>query len=169
MKYCCINCFDDSYIKELIKSEGVIANCDYCKSKNVKCIEPSELACTFDPLIDIYKPVEDFMMTYDLKRHDGDFIWEKPVEGTTTGIVEYGCDVKQLNEILPLRRNSIVYKDANGESVGVNWKKLVPPLIKQVQNLSVEVDSLNEKIKTLEKKVDKLEKKLTTKNKKTKT
>ncbi|TKC14356.1 RES family NAD+ phosphorylase [Robertmurraya kyonggiensis] len=39
MKKCCSNCFEDSIIKFLFEDLGEVNNCDYCGSRELKCIE----------------------------------------------------------------------------------------------------------------------------------
>lgn len=39
---CCINCFNDSVICNIIKSYGSKGNCDFCSSKNVDVFDISE-------------------------------------------------------------------------------------------------------------------------------
>ena len=77
MSLCCENCFNDLFLKEYIKENGEIGDCDFCNSKNVHCIPPTELADLFWPVVSLFSPVEEFMPMEDLKEWDGDFIWEK--------------------------------------------------------------------------------------------
>jgi len=77
MSLCCINCFADEYLIDYIRENGNRGLCDFCGTKNTKCIEPEELADLFLPVINLYSIVEDFMPLHDLKEWDGDFIWTK--------------------------------------------------------------------------------------------
>lgn len=43
MKYCCINCFENNYIKEYIQKNGERGICDYCKSYNVNIISTKRI------------------------------------------------------------------------------------------------------------------------------
>ena len=74
---CCEKCFNDNYLKEIIKGEGRLDNCDFCGSTEVYCIEPTELADTFSSLVELYSPVEDFMPLHDLKEGYGDQLVDK--------------------------------------------------------------------------------------------
>lgn len=40
---CCTNCFSESEIINFIESEGIIGNCDYCKSRNVSICDVVEV------------------------------------------------------------------------------------------------------------------------------
>jgi hypothetical protein len=63
------------------------------------------------------------------QKADGDYI------DAPNGITEYGVDVMQLAELIPYEQNHLVYRDGDGVPEGINWKKLVPVLIKEIQNL----------------------------------
>jgi hypothetical protein len=77
MDRCCINCFNDEYLKQHIKEEGSPGKCTFCGSRSRYCIEPEKLYDLFQPVMNLYSAWEDFMPTYDMKNRDGDFIWEK--------------------------------------------------------------------------------------------
>ena len=64
---CCINCFNDNFLKDFISKKNEIDNCDYCDSQNVYCIDVETLSCFFDSLIKLYDPVIDFMPLEALK------------------------------------------------------------------------------------------------------
>lgn len=51
---CCSNCFDDEVLKQRIEQEGVIDDCDYCKTRHVACLDASELQSLFVKFLDIY-------------------------------------------------------------------------------------------------------------------
>lgn len=74
---CCEKCFNDSYLKEVIKDEGYLGDCDFCGSTNVLCINPTKLADIFLPLAELYNPVENFMPLHDLKEGYGNHLVEK--------------------------------------------------------------------------------------------
>lgn len=77
MGMCCINCFDDEVLKERIKQEGVIGNCDYCKAKHVACVDASELQSAFKKFLDVYdktirgvyRPEDEDVMDYGQPLH----------------------------------------------------------------------------------------------------
>lgn len=76
MSNCCVECFLDEYLKERIKEEGTLGNCDFCDSKNVYVIGPKELQYYFDPLINLYSAQVEFFPVDLLKECEGRFIWE---------------------------------------------------------------------------------------------
>src|SRR5690625_1773272 len=53
---CCIHCFNDSYIIELIKSEDAISDCDYCGAEETFTIHIEFLTDDFENLFSIYEP-----------------------------------------------------------------------------------------------------------------
>ncbi len=59
--YCCINCFQDRYLKKFILDNGTNDNCDYCSSKKVQCIDTKKLCDFFVPLIETYDFEENFL------------------------------------------------------------------------------------------------------------
>jgi len=75
-KLCCTECFLDEYLKERIKEEGALGNCNFCGSKNVHVIAPKELQYYFDPLINLYSAQVEFYPTDLLKECEGRFIWQ---------------------------------------------------------------------------------------------
>ena len=77
MKHCCIHCFNDDYLKKQIKDRGSPGECNFCGRRSRYCIEPSELAGLFMPVISLYSIWEDFMPLHQLKNSEGEFIWEK--------------------------------------------------------------------------------------------
>ena len=51
---CCMNCFNHQEVKGFIKRTGTIANCTYCRSENVKCIDAFKLHSIFNDLLRSY-------------------------------------------------------------------------------------------------------------------
>lgn len=76
MSNCCIECFLDVYLKERIKEEGTLGNCEFCGCENVYIIDPQELKHYFDPLINLYSAQVEFYPVEKLKECEGRFIWE---------------------------------------------------------------------------------------------
>ena len=76
MSNCCVECFLDEYLKERIKEEGTMGNCDFCESENVYLIDPQELQDYFDPLINLYTAQVEFYPMDLLKECEGRFIWQ---------------------------------------------------------------------------------------------
>lgn len=55
--YCCSNCFSDSFLQNHIKAvSSKDGKCSFCKSNNVKLINPKDLYDKFEPLLDLYTP-----------------------------------------------------------------------------------------------------------------
>lgn len=65
MASCCENCFNDKFLKDYIKVHGSIEDCDYCGSSGVLCIAVSSLTDLFDPVIDLYEPLEKGIHHFD--------------------------------------------------------------------------------------------------------
>lgn len=57
MRNCCENCFKDIYLKEYIRENNEIGNCDYCKSKTVRVISTKEIGTYIRECLD--KAFED--------------------------------------------------------------------------------------------------------------
>lgn len=55
MPNCCINCFKDEYIIELITEHGNEDTCDYCNSADVKCVDVSYLNDDFQVFTTLYE------------------------------------------------------------------------------------------------------------------
>lgn len=53
--YCCSECFSSSYLKEIIKSNLTLGNCDFCGTINVAVYEPKDLALFFQNIFDLYR------------------------------------------------------------------------------------------------------------------
>lgn len=87
MSYCCINCFKDSLIKETIRNENIINNCDFCSSKNV-------------PVIDISKenPVSDMILrlvqTYAVSENENAKLLKESLRDDWD-IFNGGCEIIQ--------------------------------------------------------------------------
>jgi len=101
MGLCCENCFSDQFLKKYIKEKEEIGDCDFCNSKNVYCIPPTELAGLFGPVVSLYSPVEDFMPMEDLKQWDGEFIWDKLQEDWDIFELDYDNQRDLMHEMFP--------------------------------------------------------------------
>jgi hypothetical protein len=77
MSLCCIDCFQDKYLRDNIKEEGERGVCDFCSSKSDYCIEVDALLDFFEPLFKLYEPVENFMPLELLKDYTDEFIYDK--------------------------------------------------------------------------------------------
>lgn len=73
---CCMNCFIDNYILKYIFDNGINDNCDYCGSKNIKCIDVTDLSEIFSPLIETYDPEENFLPADQLGSLHGKYLSE---------------------------------------------------------------------------------------------
>jgi len=75
--YCCDECFNDIFLKQHIRDNGKPGYCDFCRKSSDCCVEPETLQGLFDPLVNLYDVIENFMPLEDLKTWDGEFLWEK--------------------------------------------------------------------------------------------
>lgn len=55
---CCVSCFRDEYLKALIRTEGRIGKCDYCKSSNRYTVSIGEIDHLFERFLTLYEPVQ---------------------------------------------------------------------------------------------------------------
>jgi len=70
MMHCCINCFVDGYLQDIILKLGTTGDCDYCKAKDVPVYDISgtdEISEKIRRLIQIYEPST---------RDNARFLWE---------------------------------------------------------------------------------------------
>lgn len=69
---CCEHCFDTThtYLINFIKERGENGDCEFCESRNVICIESSALQEVFEPLLNIYTDVNEFMPTEAMRELD---------------------------------------------------------------------------------------------------
>ncbi len=58
MSKCCVRCFSDKFLKQLIRREGDLDTCDFCESKRVFCIDCGTLTQLFEPVLKGYEPTE---------------------------------------------------------------------------------------------------------------
>src|SRR5688572_1637167 len=56
-KGCCPKCFDDRRLNGRIGHRGLVGDCSYCGSANVKVVNPSELTDYFQPILEGYELV----------------------------------------------------------------------------------------------------------------
>ena len=62
---CCVACFADDFLSDFIaRNSEMIADCNYCGSREVPRISPERLAPYFEPVLDAYSP-----------RQNGEFLW----------------------------------------------------------------------------------------------
>ncbi len=77
MSICCENCFIDEYLKDYIRENGTLGDCEFCGESGNNCIDTTELRELFEPVVRLYSIVEDFMPAEELRNWDGKFIWDK--------------------------------------------------------------------------------------------
>jgi len=53
---CCSECFTSTYLKDVINSNNILGNCDFCNSQNVSVYNPEELTLFFQNILDLYLP-----------------------------------------------------------------------------------------------------------------
>lgn len=78
-KYCCPNCFGDYELEKNIfpSLDAKTGVCSFCKSIDVKVLEPSLLINSFQPLVEIYKQRSDGKPLIELLKKDW-FLFENP-------------------------------------------------------------------------------------------
>jgi len=54
---CCTECFNDEFLKDYIEKNGSLGNCDYCATKEQKCINVENLSNLFRPLLNVLEPI----------------------------------------------------------------------------------------------------------------
>ena len=60
MKFCCEDCFDNEYIKDYIKKNGELGNCDYTGRLDVLVVSVKELGAYFRLCLDkAYEPIDN--------------------------------------------------------------------------------------------------------------
>lgn len=68
---CCTNCFNDDFLtKQINELSETVGNCDYCKTTNIKIINPGSLNDYFQPLLDLYEINEDGKSIINLLKDD---------------------------------------------------------------------------------------------------
>ncbi len=91
---CCINCFSDKYLADIIKQNSKeIGKCDYCASKKVNIIEPKELNYYFQPLFALYEEVEDGFSLAQLLKDDW-FLFQDLDNENIINLLENILDIK---------------------------------------------------------------------------
>jgi hypothetical protein len=66
---CCENCFESThkFLIDYIREEGEKGACEFCESSNVMCIDASALEGIFEPLLNIYTDVNEFMPSEEMR------------------------------------------------------------------------------------------------------
>ncbi|MEI5988499.1 RES family NAD+ phosphorylase, partial [Dehalobacter restrictus] len=69
---CCIRCFNDPEIKDIVKGCNSLGNCSFCDSKNVNIcdITNTNLKENFERLLDVYCPVKDLDRKFPMDKAD---------------------------------------------------------------------------------------------------
>jgi len=76
--FCCVNCFEDFFLKRHIINCNNVNNCSFCNSTSVYCISPQYLEIFFVPLANLYTSINDFFPSEILKNgYNGEYLWEK--------------------------------------------------------------------------------------------
>ena len=57
-RMCCEECFTDPVLKDFIRENGELEDCEYCDARNVKCVGPEDLEGLFEPVIGLYEMPE---------------------------------------------------------------------------------------------------------------
>ena len=106
---CCENCFKDLFIKGKIKNDGKLGDCNFCSSKKVNCIDPSELEKYFVPVINIYTTDKIKIPDEEVDSIDGLSLWERIDDdwGTFSGITKENRG-NLLNQIRKAEDNELL-------------------------------------------------------------
>jgi hypothetical protein len=69
---CCEYCFDSKhkYLIDFIRNEGERGECEFCGSSDVRCVDAPVLKEVFEPLLNIYTDVNEFMSVEEMKELD---------------------------------------------------------------------------------------------------
>jgi RES domain/HEPN/RES N-terminal domain 1 len=70
---CCVECFNDLFIKKEIIENDKIGNCDYCESEGVFITDVYNLNDLFSKLLEHYHPTEPYEDYHPLIHDAGDF------------------------------------------------------------------------------------------------
>lgn len=70
MPYCCLNCFTDRAIVELIQREGEIRRCSYCNTDEVLSIEPEKLTGLFELVLDCLTVSHEGLEIHEIYRDE---------------------------------------------------------------------------------------------------
>lgn len=113
--YCCPNCFNDEFLASVIKRESQkIGNCDFCNTQNTNIIKPEQLNYYFQPLLDLYEPVEsDGRSIAFLLKNDWMLFIALDMSGTIA-LLELIIENKLDGEFLP--------KKIGDENKILNWQ-----------------------------------------------
>ena len=91
---CCVNCFSDEYLSDIIKqNSNEIGKCDYCSSTKVSIIEPKKLNYYFQPLFSLYEEVEDGFSLAKLLKDDW-FLFQDLDNENIINLLENILDIK---------------------------------------------------------------------------
>lgn len=71
---CCIKCFKEPRIIQVIKAEKTIGDCEFCMSGKVMVIDAVDLRDMFLPLLNLYEPAE--AGTHYFYDSEGDYVYE---------------------------------------------------------------------------------------------
>jgi len=75
----------------MIRKEGELGDCDFCKQKNAKCILPSKLTEHFRPLLEVFRPAEretPVSLDFPLYYYWGIFPQEMLISGAATTLLD---------------------------------------------------------------------------------
>ena len=57
-RMCCEECFTDPVLKDFIRENGELGDCEYCDARSVNCVAPWDLEDLFEPVIGLYEIAE---------------------------------------------------------------------------------------------------------------
>ena len=139
---CCTNCFESSYINDIILRNKTLGKCDYCKSDNTNIYDASELNIFFKGIIDLYEINND-----DGKPLEEQVIIDFPNKVFTKRLIEAKC-VKQL--IINIIQDDITdYQSIIDNRVRLKYTKsdfeevIIKPLAFSWDKFSEEIKTVN--------------------------
>ncbi|QHN65000.1 RES domain-containing protein [Bergeyella cardium] len=165
---CCINCFENQYIKTIIRGKNNIGNCDFCGAQNINIYKASKLDFYFTDILDLFVTDENGDRSigkqitsdyFDHKIFAQELIAKNKVELLISEIIKYyTCDYQHLLDN-PVK---LKFQDEEEEkqSLTLSWDKFSEE-IKSKNRFHLEneldLDRLRELFQFFQKKIDKKE------------
>lgn len=105
---CCVNCFNDEYVKVFINRKGVISKCDYCNAVDVKCISEIELYDMFHNVFDLYCIINDEYYYAARRKKDC------PQPETLISLIQHDWSIFNTSELNGERIAELIYNISMG-------------------------------------------------------
>ena len=101
---CCVKCFEEPYLIDLISAEGRKGNCEFCSSKNIKTLEAGELNNAFEQLLGLYEPAEPgthyIVDSEGEYQYEGASLAERINSEDGWGVFSEDLDIEKQNQLL---------------------------------------------------------------------